>query len=354
MTAVKGSSFAAGFAAALSNYLDVQDEAALSQAYDLGRRAINEGLGLLDITLMYQDALGSMPNDRREPRHFMRAAEFLFETLAPFEMTYRGYKDANEQLQQLTHRLEQQNRHLTKATLAAEAANKELEAFSHSVSHDLRAPVRHIAAFSRLLAEEHAKDLQPAALRYLTTIQQAAHNMAQMIDDLLNLSRIERQELVSRAVDLNAVVAEVIHELEHDLAGRTIAWNVASLPTVNGDRGLIKLVFTNLLSNAVKYTRNRQTAEIQVGQAVGDDATVLFVKDNGAGFDPRYADKLFGVFQRLHRAEEFEGTGVGLATVERIIKKHSGRIWAEAAVDSGATFYFSLGPTREPPQASLS
>jgi light-regulated signal transduction histidine kinase (bacteriophytochrome) len=341
VTIADRASFSAAFSAALVEYLHVPNEAALSHAYELGRRAINEGVGLLELVLMFQDAIAVLT----EPSHVLRfnqAAEFLFEALAPFEMTFRGYKDANEQLQALMARLEQQNRELTAATTAAKTANKELEAFSYSVSHDLRAPVRHIAGFSRLLLEQHREHLPPDALRHVAVIEQAAQNMAHMIDDLLNLSRIERQALVARDVDLNAVVAEVLQELQHDLVDRTIEWRLDPLPTAMCDRGLMKLVFTNLLSNAAKYSRHRPRAAVHVGQTVHDGEVVVFVKDNGAGFDANYAHKLFGVFQRLHRSDEFEGTGVGLATVERIVRKHGGMIWAEGALDEGATFFFTL------------
>ncbi len=320
-----GEALAAGFTAALAIYLRDHDEAALSQAYDLGRNAVNRGLGVLEVALMYQDAINALLRDAGEQPELNRAAEFLFEALAPFEMAFRGYKDANEQLRGLTERLD--------------AANKELEAFSYSVSHDLRAPVRHIAGFSELLLEAHRQSLPPDAVRYVTAIQQSAKNMARMIEDLLNLSRIERQPLVRHTIDLNSVVANVVRELERDTAGRTIDWRLEPLPTIAGDPGLIKIVFTNLLSNAVKYTRRKEVAVITVGQVDDQSATVVFVRDNGAGFDPAYADRLFTVFQRLHRADEFEGTGVGLATVERIVRRHGGTIRAEAIVDVGATFY---------------
>jgi len=212
------------------------------------------------------------------------------------------------------------------------------------VSHDLRAPVRHIQGFSQLLLQRDGNAMTPEGRHYLTTIQQSASNMAQMIDDLLNLSRIDRQDVARRPVDLNAVADEVIKELQQDLVGRDIEWRLERLPVSACDPGLIKIVFANLLSNAAKYTRHREPARIHIGQQLdGAGVPVVFVRDNGAGFDPRYAHRLFGVFQRLHAQEQFEGTGVGLATVGRIVKKHGGRIWADGAVDQGATFYFTLG-----------
>jgi light-regulated signal transduction histidine kinase (bacteriophytochrome) len=334
---------ASAFAESLAAYLSTPDESVLSRAYDIGRRAINDGVGLLDITLMYQDAihlLGQQANWSQ--REFERAAEFLVEVVAPFEMTIRGYREANERLQSLAQRLEEQNLELMKATAAAEAANKDLEAFSYSVSHDLRSPVQHIEGFSELLMDEHASELPPNALDYVTTIRRSAGNMAQMIEDLLNLARLDRQHLLRERVDLNTIASDVIGELQQDVGGRSVEWDIGTLPIVSCDSGLMKLVFTNLLSNALKYTRNRERAVIRIGQRFDGATTACFVQDNGAGFDQLDAGKLFGVFQRLHRSDEFEGTGVGLATVERIIRKHGGRIWAEAVRGEGATFCFTL------------
>jgi light-regulated signal transduction histidine kinase (bacteriophytochrome) len=338
-------SLASAFAESLAGYLKTPDESALSRAYEIGRQAINDGMGLLDIALMYQDALrllGQTAN--RSPREFEQAAEFLVEVVAPFEMTIRGYKEANDHLEALTHKLEEQNLELMNATAAAQAANKDLEAFSYSISHDLRTPVRHIEGFSNLLMEKHGSELQAEAAEYVTTIQRSARNMAQMIEDLLNLSRLDRQSLARATVDLNAIAADVIRELQRDVGRRAVEWRIGTLPVVSCDPGLITLVLTNLLSNALKYTRNSERAVIQVGQRSEETPAVCFVKDNGAGFDQQYAGRLFGVFQRLHRADEFEGTGVGLATVERIIRKHGGRIWAEGVRGEGATFYFTVSP----------
>jgi PAS domain S-box-containing protein len=228
-------------------------------------------------------------------------------------------------------------------TQQLEAANRELEAFSYSVSHDLRAPLRHIDGFSKILLDDHAVALPPAAQRYLTLIRNGANTMGRMIDDLLHMARVDRREMIVKDTDLNEVVRNVIDELGGDVAGRAIDWEIEPLPVVACDPGLIKLVFINLLSNAVKYTRNRDRARIRVARHGTEEPPVVVVSDNGAGFDQRYADKLFGVFQRLHRTEDFEGTGIGLATVERIVQKHGGRVWAEAAVDQGATFYFTPG-----------
>ena len=222
------------------------------------------------------------------------------------------------------------------------AANQELEAFTYSVAHDLRAPLRHVDAFSRILAEDFGESLPAEAKRYLENIRHGSRNMSHLVDDLLNLARVGRQELKRQPTPLGGLVNEVLADLRHETEGRTIEWHVRPLPTVECDSGLMKQVFANLLSNAVKYTRPRKVAVIEVGSDKKNGKSTLFVRDNGVGFNMKYADKLFGVFQRLHRTEEFEGTGVGLATVDRIVRKHGGSIWAQAEENHGATFYFTL------------
>jgi len=224
-----------------------------------------------------------------------------------------------------------------------EAANRELEAFAYSVSHDLRAPLRRINGFAGILLEDFSAQLDPVAKGYLERVSEAGRHMCQLLDDLLNLSRVTRKELTRRRTDLDSLVREVRDSLQPEIEGREIEWQIGCLPTVECDPGLIKQVFANLLLNAIKYTRPRQRATIQVDQMICDGQPAVFVRDNGVGFDMKYADKLFGVFQRLHRQEDFEGTGVGLATVQRIIHKHGGRVWAEAEPYKGATFYFTLG-----------
>ncbi len=235
------------------------------------------------------------------------------------------------------------NHDLQNRTNELENANKELESFSYSVSHDLRAPLRHIHGYVEMLTGVTEGQLSDKAKRYLKVITDASVEMAQLIDDLLAFSRMGRIEFHESAVSLDVCVRETIKGLEMATKGRNINWKIASLPNVQGDAAMLKQVFSNLLGNAVKYSRKRDPAEIEIGQAGEEDGrAVFFVRDNGAGFDMKYGHKLFGVFQRLHRAEEFEGTGIGLATVRRIISRHGGRTWAEGESGKGATFYFTL------------
>jgi len=222
------------------------------------------------------------------------------------------------------------------------AANQELEAFTYSVSHDLRAPLRHIGGFSKILVEDFGVTMNPEARRHLQRIQDGTQRMGQLVDELLNLARLGRHAVTLQATELNPLIEEVIALLQPETEGRAIDWKVTQLPSVNCDPILVKQVFQNLIANALKFTRPRERAVIEIGHSLENGQTVTFVRDNGVGFNMKYQDKLFGVFQRLHRAEDFEGTGIGLATVQRIVHKHGGLAWAESEVDKGATFYFTL------------
>jgi signal transduction histidine kinase len=247
---------------------------------------------------------------------------------------------AEEEVRALNVSLE---RRVADRTEALAAANKELESFSYSVSHDLRAPLRHVLGFLELLQRELGDQLSERAQRYVETIRRASTDMGQLIDDLLAFSRTTRAEMREIVVPLDPLVHGVIDTLDTATRERSIEWAIEALPEVIGDPILLRQVFTNLIDNALKYSRMRSPAHIAIGSTPGADGlAVVFVRDDGAGFDMAYAEKLFGVFQRLHRAEDFEGTGIGLATAERIVARHGGRIWAESAVDHGATFYVAL------------
>ena len=240
------------------------------------------------------------------------------------------------------------NEELAKRSAELEIINKELEAFAYSVSHDLRAPLRHMAGYTELLQKNAAAVLNEKSQRYVRMILESAKRMGNLIDDLLAFSRIGRAETHKTMVSLEQLVQEAVTEVRQDAQGRNIVWRVGTLPAWYGDRSMLRLVMVNLISNAVKFTRVRPQAEIEIGCAEQkQDQIVVYIRDNGVGFDMKYENKLFGVFQRLHPPEAFEGTGIGLATVQRIVHRHGGRVWAEGFVDRGATFYFSLFKQQE-------
>ena len=273
-------------------------------------------------------------------RHFITADRLQILNL--LLSTYEAAMRRNRELSLAQDALQRTNSELLQRTAELEAANKDLEAFSYSVSHDLRGPLRAINGFSAILLEDHAAELSPDARQLLTTVIDTAKQMNALIEDLLRFSRLGTQSLSKKPVNIANLVHEVLDELGRDREGRQIEIQLGDLPDCVGDHALIKQLFVNLLSNAFKFTGHRERAVIEIGCAEDHGSNVYFVRDNGAGFDVSKARQLFGVFQRFHSQHEFEGTGVGLSIVQRIVVRHGGRIWAEAEVEKGAVFHFIL------------
>ncbi|HEX9924704.1 MAG TPA: ATP-binding protein, partial [Anaerolineae bacterium] len=307
--------------------LDLIDELGLRSAIAMPMRVRERVLGVITFVMA------------ESGRHYSEADLALTEELAGRAALAVDNAQLYHQAQQLNVTLEDR---VNERTARLEAANKELEAFSYSVSHDLRSPLRAIDAFSRILLDDYAAQLDASAQDFLDSIRSNTQQMGELIDDLLTFSRLGRQALQKQVVSVTDLVQAILTGLQPDRAGREVELILSDLPSCQADPKLLKQVWLNLLSNAFKYTRDRALARIEIGCQSEAAMPVFFVKDNGVGFDMEYAAKLFGVFQRLHRAEDYEGTGVGLAIVQRIVHRHGGQVWAEAEVGQGATFYFTL------------
>ncbi len=293
----------------------------------LTRASVEEGLRHA------QELLGTKFEDQRVE---------LGHALEDLHQQIRARQSAEEEVRKLNEDLEKR---VAQRTAELAEMNRELESFSYSVSHDLRAPLRHMEGFSRILEDEFGSSLPQEAGHYLERIRGAATHMSALVEGLLQLSRLGRQSAQHRRCSLCSLAQEARSQVAQEYSGRPIDWRIGSLPEIEGDPILLRQVLVNLFSNAAKFTRLRSEAVIEIGSRQENGNLVVFVRDNGAGFDPRYADKLFGVFQRLHRQDEFEGTGIGLATVQRIIRKHGGQVWADSQQGQGATFYLSLPST---------
>jgi two-component system, sensor histidine kinase and response regulator len=271
--------------------------------------------------------------------------DVLRSKVAVFAELFRKSNALREEIEErrlAEERIGQLNQELSERVDELAAANAELESFSYTVSHDLRAPLRQVSGFVALLQESLKGASRPETDEYIQLIQDAVTRMGRLIDDLLSFSRVGRVELKRSLVDLVPLVQQVQHTLAPAVAGREVRWTIGELPEVRGDAAMLRQVLASLIDNALKFSRTRARAEVEIGARREGTDFVFFVRDNGVGFDPRYADKLFGVFQRLHSSAQFEGTGIGLASVRRIVQRHGGRTWAESTPDVGSTIYFSL------------
>ena len=319
------------YASALRAYLSDPDESGLEAAYGLGRAALDDGRGVIDIIGLHAEAFGSVLGTSQIAT-WARAISFLVECLAPLEMANRGFMEANQSLQTLNADLERTNR--------------DLQSFATSIAHDLRTPLRALAGYSAALIEDCADDLGDAGRGYAERIEAASEHMGQVLDDLLRLSTVARAKIKLQQVDLGAEAASIAEELQRESPDRRVRLTIQQPTWVLADRSLIRTVLQNLLDNAWKFTSGRDDASIEFGTTPAGDARLCcYVRDNGAGFDPAYTDKLFKPFQRLHTTREFPGTGIGLASVRQIVERHGGRAWAEGKVGHGATISFTLPAT---------
>jgi light-regulated signal transduction histidine kinase (bacteriophytochrome) len=355
------------YAANLRAYLEEPNESALAAAYELGRAAMDNGAGVIDIVGAHAEAVESILDGSPAEAISARSIPFLVECLAPLEMAHRGFMEANRALQTLnadlelrirerTRQLDEANRALQtlnadlelrirERTRQLEEANKDLESFAYSVSHDLRAPLRAIDGFSQTVLEDCAPLLDDTGRFAIERMRANAIRMGRLIDDMLHLARISHGELSSDRTDLGALARQIAAELREQQPGRNLYVDIAEGLVADVDPDFMRIALANLLSNASKFTGNQTAPRIDFASEKQGDEVVYYVRDNGVGFDMAYADRVFRPFERLHSQDEFPGTGIGLATVQRVIRRHGGRIWADAAIGRGATFFFTLNGT---------
>ena len=326
-----------------SNFLLLNALVTLSMTMILSglQRTVEQERTLRDQLQQQVDATRKAEQDLRKHRDNLE--KLVHERTEELHKRVAEVTQLNKEMTNLVNNLKASKAHLERSGKALKASNEELKAFSYSVSHDLRAPLRHLTGYSELLKKNNQVNFDERTRRHLTFISEAAARMDQLIDALLDFSRVGRVELHKKPVNLDALVKEVVNDLTSDTKGRHILWDIATpLPLIRADANLLRAVLTNLFSNALKFTQTRDETIIQMGYSLNESETIFFIRDNGVGFDMKYVDKLFGVFQRLHSMEQFEGTGIGLANVRRIIQRHGGRVWAESVLNEGAAFYFSL------------
>jgi len=339
--------FKDAYASVLKAFVESPEEQYLAKAADLGQKTVRAGIPPEDIAEIHEEAVWRLAEqfpDKTLLESVQRISAPLMEMLVAYGLAFREREDerrrAEQALEEYSEGLEEM---VEQRTAELKAANKELESFAYSVSHDLRAPLRAINGFSKALLEDCGDGLSARGKDYLNRVMAGTQRMDQLIDDLLQLSRLTRAEMRYGSVDLSAMAGEIADELRQGEPDRHVEFTIAPGLTGWGDHTLLRDVLNNLLANAWKFTSGHDRARIEFGVVQSAGETAYFVRDDGAGFDMTYADKLFGAFQRLHKVDEFPGTGIGLATAQRIIHRHGGRIWAEGAVNKGATFYFTLG-----------
>ncbi|HEX7474685.1 MAG TPA: ATP-binding protein [Dehalococcoidales bacterium] len=343
----------AQYLACFSEYLNGTEESALACAYEIGRQANAGGIGILEFLAIHHRVLETVINQQQNKADILRTtriAHYLFsESLASFEMVNRGFRENLEELVRSNKELEKEiaerrklEESLRKYAVDLEAANKDLESFSYSVAHDLRAPLRGMSGFSSALLEDYADKLDEQGKEYLNNIRQSSKQMAQLIDDLLKVARVGRVELSIDKINLSDMVGSIAGELKLLEPERQAEFIVSPDINASGDPNLVVILLRNLLDNAWKFTAKCAGTRIEFGVSPQGSTAVYYVKDNGVGFDAQYSNKLFKPFNRLHSEAEYPGTGIGLAIVQSIVRRHGGRVWAEGSIGKGATFYFTL------------